>query len=297
LPNNAYCESCSGCGEIFFQHKMNLAYADAQYADLMEDTLFNAVLSDVDLTAENFTYTNPLDTSESRYKWHDCPCCVGNIPRTLFMLPTWMYATGGDDLYTNLYIGSTVNVDLKSGPVQIKQVTDYPRSGHIEISINPSTARRFAVYVRIPNRGVSQLYQYAPVVDGVTSIAVNDLTIEPKIEKGYVRIDREWKAGDKITIELPMMIKRIHADERVVADRGKVALRYGPLVYTFEAVDQNVNNKLPEDAVLTAKWEPNLLRGVTAIHGEFADGSQLTAIPYYARNNRGGRSTVWVADQ
>jgi DUF1680 family protein len=255
------------------------------------------VLSDVDLPAENFTYTNPLDTSDSRYKWHDCPCCVGNIPRTLFMLPTWMYATHGDDLYVNLFIGSTVNLDMPDGTVEIKQATDYPRSGHIELTINPSAARQFAVYVRVPNRGVSQLYQDTPTVDGIMSIAVNGDPIKPVITNGYVRIDRQWKPGDKVQIELPMIIQRVHADDRVVADRGRVALRYGPLIYTIEAVDQNVEGILPKDAPLTAKWEPNLLRGVTAIHGAFADGSPLLAIPYYARNNRGGRSMVWIADQ
>ena len=100
LPNNAYCESCSNCGELFFQHKMNAIYHQSRFADLYEDTFYNAILGDVDLEAKNFTYTNALDSSEKRYPWHGCPCCVGNIPRTLLMLPTWMYATGKDSLYT-----------------------------------------------------------------------------------------------------------------------------------------------------------------------------------------------------
>jgi DUF1680 family protein len=302
LPNNAYCESCSGCGEIFFQHKMNMAYEDARYADLMEETLYNAVLSDIDLPGENFTYTNPLDSSASRYPWHTCPCCVGNIPRTLLMLPTWMYATGksaagGDDLYVNLFLGSKVNVDLAGTPLQIDQVTDYPQSGHVVLTVNPSASRRFALYVRVPDRGVSRLYQSTPQVDGITSIAVNGKAIEPVISKGYVRIDRDWAPGDTVQIELPMVVQRVHADPRVVADRGRVALRYGPLIYTMESVDQNLEGVLPDDAPLTAQWMPDLLRGVTAIRGTYADGSKLTAIPYYARNNRGGRSMVWIRDE
>ena len=96
LPNNAYCESCSNCGELFFQHKMNAIYRDARFADLDEETYYNAILGDLDLEANNFTYTNALDSSEKRYPWHVCPCCVGNVPRTLLSLPTWMYATGKD---------------------------------------------------------------------------------------------------------------------------------------------------------------------------------------------------------
>ena len=63
LPNNAYCESCAGCGELFFQHKMSRAYRDAKYADLYEETLYNAILGGFDLEGRNFTYTNALDSS------------------------------------------------------------------------------------------------------------------------------------------------------------------------------------------------------------------------------------------
>lgn len=101
LRHNAYCESCSSCGMLFFQQKMNMAYGDAKYADISETTLFNAILGSVDLAGKNFTYTNELDGNKPRYAWHGCPCCIGNIPRTLLMLPEWMYARGPDSLYVN----------------------------------------------------------------------------------------------------------------------------------------------------------------------------------------------------
>jgi hypothetical protein len=58
-----------------------------------------------------------------------------------------------------------------------------------------------------------------------------------------------------------------------------------------------LQNILPPDAALAAQWEPDFLRGVTTIQGQFADGSKLTAIPYYTRNNRGGRSMVWIVEK
>lgn len=79
LRHNAYCESCSSCGEIFFQHKLNMTYHDAKYADLYEETLYNALLGSIDLEGKNFYYQNPLDSRGPRYDWHGCPCCVGNI--------------------------------------------------------------------------------------------------------------------------------------------------------------------------------------------------------------------------
>ena len=81
----------AGAGMLFFQHQMGLLYGEARYADLCEGVLYNALLSDVDLSGKNFTYTNALETDEARYRWHVCPCCVGNIPRTILSLPTWMY--------------------------------------------------------------------------------------------------------------------------------------------------------------------------------------------------------------
>jgi DUF1680 family protein len=135
-------------------------------------------------------------------------------------------------------------------------------------------------------------------VAGVTSIAVNGQPIDqPKIDKGYAQITRTWQAGDKIDLVFPMQVQRVKADERVMADRGRVALKYGPLVYNIESVDQNVNSVLSDDSPLTTEWDPNLLGGVMVVKGKFADGSPLTAIPNYARLNRGGRSLVWIRDQ
>jgi DUF1680 family protein len=289
LRNNAYCESCSTCGLIFFEYKMNLAYHDAKYADLYEESLYNALLGSVDLDAKNFYYDNALNGGSYRYPWHTCPCCVGNIPRTLLMIPTWTYAKGNDGLYVNLFIGSTINVENIVGTdIEMVQKTDYPWSGKIAITVNPKVAKRFSVYVRIPNRTTSELYTATPAVNGLTSLAVNGKALTPKIEKGYAVITRDWKAGDKIELELPMKAQLIRPDEKVAADHGRVALRYGPMIYNIEAVDrQDINQPINPQAPLTTEWKNNVLDGVVVIKGSFADGSPLTAIPNFVRNNRG----------
>ena len=298
LPNHSYCESCSNCGELFFQHKLNLIYHDAKYADLYEETLYNAILGDVDLDAKNFTYTNALDSSAARYAWHGCPCCVGNIPRTLLMLPTWMYSKGKDDLYVNLFVGSTVTVKNVAGTdVQMVQATDYPWDGKVAIAVNPAETKSFAVKVRVPNRSVSQLYSSSPNADGMVSLAVNGQRVTPAIDKGYAVIARTWKAGDKIELVLPMQVQRIKADGKVAADVGRVALRYGPMIYNVESVDQDLNLVLGAESVLSTEWKPEFLGGVVVIKGVFKSGAPLIAIPNYARNNRGGRSLVWIKDQ
>ena len=112
---------------------------------------------------------------------------------------------------------------------------------------------------------------------------------------GYMALSNNWDE-DQIELDLHLKPQRIKADERIAADRGRVALRYGPLIYCIESVDQNVDSVLPPDAPLTAEWRPDLLDGVTVIRGKFADGKPMLAIPYYARANRGGRYAVWIRD-
>jgi DUF1680 family protein len=304
LRNAAYCESCSTCGLIFFQYKMNLAWHDAKYADLYEESLYNALLGATDLDGRTFFYDNPL-LDGNRTAWHVCPCCVGNIPRTLLMLPTWTYVRGDDGLYVNLFIGSTINVEKVSGSdgitsVQMAQKTDYPWSGRVSITVNPRESRAFTVYVRVPNRNTSALYTETPPVSGLVSLAVNDQAMTPQIVKGYAVLRRVWKAGDKIDVVLPMEVQRVTADPKIAADRGLEALRYGPLIYNLERADNGSLTNAISREPLKAVWRPDLLHGVMAITGTWADGSPLLAIPNYARNNRPGqlgggvRSEVWI---
>jgi len=245
-------------------------------------------LGSLDLDGKNFYYDNPLVASRPRYPWHACPCCVGNIPRTLLMVPTWTYVKGKDAIYVNLFIGSTINVERVAGTdVQMVQKTDYPWSGKVALTVNPKQAARFSVYVRVPNRQTSELYTPTPKISGLKSLALNSKPVlNFKSQNGYVVITRDWQAGDKIELEFPMEVQRIKAEERVSADRGLVALRYGPLIYDAERADQLDINQVLGPASLTTEWRGDLLDGVKVIKGFWADGSPLVAIPNFARCNR-----------
>jgi DUF1680 family protein len=212
---------------------------------------------------------------------------VGNIPRTLLMVPTWTYVTGKDGIYVNLFVGSTINVERVAGTdVQMVQKTDYPWSGKVAITVNPKQAKKFSVFVRVPNRTTSELYTPTPAVSGLKTLAVNGKAMKPKIENGYAVITRDWKAGDKIEFELPMEVQRIKCDEKVAANRGLVALRYGPLIYNVELADQaNIDQAVGKET-FTTEWRGDLLGGVMVIKGKWADGKPLMAIPNYARCNR-----------
>jgi hypothetical protein len=288
LRNEAYCETCSSCGVVFFQYKLNLAYHDAKYADLYEQTMYNALLGGVALDGQSFCYTNPLVNTE-RAKWHVCPCCVGNVARTLLMIPTWTYVKDKDGLYVNMFVGSRIHVGQVAGTnVEVVQKTEYPWHGSVSITVNPEEAKRFSVYVRIPDRTTSKLYTESPAVRGVKRFAVNGKEQTPVIRKGYAVITREWKKGDRIELELPMEPQRVVADSRIKADVDQVALKYGPLLYNVETADnEKVDHKL-SDTPLRAEWRPDLLGGVMVITGKWQDGSSMLAIPNFARMNRVG---------
>ncbi len=193
------------------------------------------------------------------------------------------------------------------------QATDYPWSGKVSITVNPETARRFTVYVRVPNRTTSELYTPTPQVRGLESLSVNGASVSAKISKGYAVITRTWKAGDKIDLVLPMKVQRIKASDKIAATSGKVALRYGPLLYSAEAVDQSLDKILSPASALTTEWKGDLLDGVTFIKGTWSDGSAFLAVPNYARDNRLPRndsaapssrrglrpvsSVVWIKDR
>ncbi len=302
LRHNAYCESCSSCGLIFFDYKMNIAYHDAKYADLYEETMYNALLGSIDIEGNNFTYTNPLTSNHKRYPWHVCPCCVGNIPRTLLMVPTWTYVKGNSSIYVNLFIGSTITVENVNGTnVTMKQETKYPWDGKVSITVNPEESKELTIYIRVPNRKTSEIYSSAPKVSGLNAITVNGTKIDLPVENGYVAIERKWNSGDKIDFEIPMEVQRITSDDKIEANRGEIALRYGPLIYCVEKNDQDINKEMGSES-LKPVWENNLLGGMMVLKGKWADGSSLMAIPYYARNNRGeyaeddhsDKSIVWI---
>jgi len=287
LGNHAYCEACSSCGMIFFQYKMNLAYHDAHYADCYEETIYNALLGSLDLEGKNFFYDNPLVSNRARYDWHVCPCCVGNIPRTLLMIPTWTYVRGAEGIYVNLFIGSTIQVEKVAGTtVEMVQETDYPWSGEVAIIVNPQESKEFTLFVRVPDRSTSKLYVAEPPVKGLTSLTLNGEPINIEVENGYVPIRRVWQAGDRVELSMPMEVQKATADERIVANRDRVALRYGPLVYNVETADQADIHQSLGNGPLEAVWMPELLRGVMAIRGNWSDGSPMLAIPNFARNNR-----------
>jgi len=320
LPNmSAYCETCAAIGNSYWNHRLFLLHGDAKYIDVMERTLYNGLISGVSLDGKSFFYPNPLESKgqHKRSPWFGVACCPGNITRFMASVPGYVYAQQGNALYVNLFVGGAAEIKLDNGrTVKIEQQTRYPWDGAVHITVNPDKSSRFTIKVRIPgwarNEAVpSDLYRFLDQGAEPVTLKVNGKGVALNLEKGYVNLDRVWKQGDRIELTLPMPVRRVVAHEQVAADRGRVALQRGPLVYCAEWPDNpdgRVRNlMLSDNAPLTAEFKPNLLNGVTVIKGKalasvtdetgkvMKKEQELTAIPYYAWANRGpGEMIVWI---
>jgi hypothetical protein len=303
LPNEGYCESCAGCGLSFWSDRLHRWHADGHYRDVQERALYNNILGAIELSGTNFYYQNPLNETKARYPWHVCPCCVGNVPRALLAIKDLLYSVNPErtELYLSHYVDSEATLPNIGGvSLRIRQTTRYPWDGDVAVTLHPARAVAFTLKLRIPDRTESELYSAAPDLGGRFAVRVNGQPQSPSIERGYIALRGEWKDGDRIELSLPMQVQRVKADPRVLANSGRVALQYGPLVYNVESVDlptgKNLDTlALAADASLRTEWDGTLLGGVLAIRGAFDDGTPFRAIPNYARMNRfPPHKTQWI---
>ena len=321
LPNmTAYNETCASVGMDFWNHRLFLLEGDAKYIDVMERTLYNGLLSGVSLDGKTFFYPNPLESNgqHARQEWFGVACCPGNITRFMPSVPGYLYATRGDAVFVNLFAKGTAKIELPAGAIIIDQDTRYPWDGAVKMTVNPARARRFAINVRIPgwarNEPVpSDLYRFTDEMDGPSAtVRVNGAPVSMTLDKGFVTIDRTWNAGDVIALDLPMPVRRVESNPQVMANRNRVALQRGPIVFAAEWTD-NPNGKvrnivLPDGNRLSSQFRRDLLNGVQVITGHAvglafdAKGAvqraeqPFMAIPYATWANRGrGQMAVWLA--
>jgi DUF1680 family protein len=309
LPNlSGWSETCASYGYFVWNHRMFLQHRDARYVDLMERVLYNGFLDGVSLTGNRFFYQNPLSSfgNYERFSWIDTPCCPPNVVRLIASLGSYIYAQDDRDVYVNLFAGSTARLR----GLTIRQQTRYPWDGAVRIAVDPVSPRRFTMYVRIPGWVTNQvmdggLYRFTDRSRTSATLKVNGRDVNPPIEHGYARIEREWSNGDVIDLLLPMDVRRVTADPNVKEDEGRVALHRGPLVHCAEWADNGghaLNLIVPDSAHLRSEFRSGLLNGVEVITGSALrrEGSRtvpqpIVAIPYFAWANRGmGEMQVWL---
>ncbi|MEV5028285.1 glycoside hydrolase family 127 protein [Paenibacillus sp. LPE1-1-1.1] len=325
LPSDlAYAETCASIGLIFFAERMLRLEPNSQYADVLERALYNTVLAGMSLDGKKFFYVNPLEVvpeacdyhnkqhvKAERQGWFGCACCPPNVARLLSSLGKYIYSIRENTIFVHLYAGSEADLKLGAHNVRLVQEADLPSGNKVSVQVYPGEEAVFSLGFRQPD--------WCPAMH----ISVNGelLLTEGRSENGYIRIERTWKNGDAVELELEMPIIRMKANPLVRETIGKVALQRGPLVYCLEEADNgNLLHELvlPGNAQLQADFQSDLLGGVTVIRGlaERASASdwngklykpaaaetsveeKVTFIPYYAWANRAcGEMSVWIREK
>jgi uncharacterized protein len=308
LPNRAYAETCASVGGMLWYHRLFLRTGRSDAYDALERTLYNGYLSGVSLSGDRFFYQNPLvsDGRQERSAYFDVACCPANLSRLMAELPGLIYAQqGADHLYVNLFIASDADVTVSGVPVKLTQQTNYPWDGRVTIHVDPARPVRMNLSVRIPawtsNPTASALYRFADSATKPPAVLVNGARVATDHALGdrssEVGMERQWRKGDVVVVDLPMPVRRVLANDNVAEDRGKAAIQRGPILYALEGVDNGgslKDLKLPLDTPLTSSFKADLLNGVQVVTGKIGERT-VTAIPYYAWNNRGkGEMEVWI---
>lgn len=325
LPNaNTYNETCAAVGNVFFNQRMFLVEKDGKYMDVAEISLFNNVLAGVNFDGDKFFYVNPLEWDgvkafnhgvNGRASWFGTACCPTNLARLIPQVSGMMYAYTDNEIYCSFYAGSQVSIPLTEGSVEIKQTTDYPFDETVSILVKPQREKQFfTLKMRIPSWAQStgfvpsDLYTFIDNIQPQWQVTLNGKIIETVPEKGFISISREWSTNDLIKLTLPMPIRYVHASDKVSADRGRVAITRGPLLYCTEGVDneENIFSFYIDDTSggTTTHIDSGILSGIDQItipaHSVSKEGIQdlaLTMIPYYAWNNRGtSPMLVWIPE-
>ena len=319
LPSDlAYSETCGAIASLMWSWRMLLATGQARYADLIERTLYNAILAGVSLSGERYFYVNPLASDGAaehlhrggplRKPWHLVACCPPNVMRLLASLGHYVATYDGSGLQIHQYAAARV----KAVGITLRMETAYPWEGRVRLTLeetSPAPSEAGAACARLVHgRGRAR---QRPSGDG---------------RRGAQRVpacsSARGRRGDVVELDLPMQTRCVEAHPWIESTRGCVALERGPLVYCLEQADHPgmrlADLEIDTRAPLASAWEPDRLDGVAIVRarGREIDTSAwqhrlyrpigaappaarrpvaLTAIPYYAWANREpGAMRVWI---
>jgi DUF1680 family protein len=290
LPNKeAYCETCSSVGMVLWNSRMNALYGDAKYANVVERTLYNALLAGVSLDGRKVFYTNPLESDGRTHRGekYGIACCPSNIARFMPSVGNYVYMTRGNELFVNLFMTSESNVTMNNVPVKLIQQTGYPFDGNVSVSVGPETPVDGKIKILIPDWCKSY------------TVTINNRKVGVKqMEAGYLTLIRKWKKGDVIQLNLDMPVEMVTSDPRVTNNSGRRAVKRGPLVYCVEQADNpgiDLNN-----LTLSGKNTFRIVDGDGVLKGTkkletMVGKDKVTFVPYYAWENRQpGKMLVWT---
>jgi hypothetical protein len=310
-PDHAYCETCAAIASIMWNWRMCLITGQARFAEVIERSLYNGFLASWSLDGKNFFYVNPLQSrgGVQRQPWYRCACCPPNLMRLVASLEHYVATRSADGLQLHQFVPASIRQGLVGGTLGISVSTPYPQEGEVLVRVTEAPATSAEIAIRVP----SWASDMAVGLNGVAQGA------EPGPD-GYLHLRRRWESGDEVSVSFPLHPRLVRPDPRIDAVRGCVALERGPLVYCFELLGDGSETldgvelleapgPVEAHAEISGEQVPELRcharrsstgrRGWPYFEGaarpESSQDVTLSAIPYYAWNNRGpSQMRVWV---
>ncbi len=321
LPSStAHNETCAAIGNVLWNWRMLALTSEARFADVLETTLYNAVLAGVSLDGTRYFYVNTLrqlDTMPVNLRWSrtrqpyiSCFCCPPNVARMVAEATSYAYGRSTGAIWVHLYGSSILDTEVGPGSrLRLTQQTDYPWDGRVTLTLDAAPAHPLTLRLRIPGWAAG------------ASLSLNGRPQNVPIEPGtYTEINRVWSAGDMVELDLPLRVRLLQAHPLVEEARNQVAIQRGPVVYCLESVDlpegvRVLDVAIPRNIVLKPRYEPRQLGGITVLEGSAGSRNEpgwsyalyreipatelkavdLRLIPYYAWGNRGpSEMTVWM---
>lgn len=306
LPNHAYNETCAAIANVFWNQRMFLMSGESKYIDVLERTLYNAVLPGISFEGNTFFYPNVLEFNgeelfnqgaPERKPWFDCSCCPSNLSRFIPAVPNYIYAQKDNQIYANLFVDCNAAFVVNNHEFKIDQVSNYPWEGNIKFKILAEEPVKFHFKIRVPGWAENSpvpgdLYSYTEAQSKEIRLFINNEPAKYKTVNGFISLNQLWNKGDIVELVLPMEPRKVVPNENIKDIEGKVAIERGPIVYCAEQVDNPsgvLNKVVSNETIFTPKFEPSLLQGIVKLQSD-----SLTLVPYYAWSHRGlGEMEVW----
>lgn len=320
LPNStAHNETCANIGNMLFNWRMLESTGDAKYADIVETALYNSVLSGVSLDGKRYFYTNPLRLSDDfpytlrwpreRQEYISCFCCPPNTLRTICEAQNYAYTVSENALWCNLYGQSELTTKLGKHDLEVSQVTGYPYDGKVMLTFRA-----------VPKKQEMALHLRIPAWCDRATVKVNGEVVDVPVKANtYATLNRVWKKGDVVELDMEMRVKLMESNPLVEETRNQVVVKRGPLVYCLEGMDVADGRRIDDVLIPStiqftpteitidgskmialdgearlmdeASWDNVLYREV----GKADRTVKIRLIPYFAWGNRGkSEMTVWM---
>lgn len=276
LPNDAYLETCAGVGLAFFGASVFKLTGDGAVWETVENTLTNLMPAAVSEDGVHYTYVNPLESKGDieRWSWHECPCCPPMLLKLVGIMPSYIFAEEGDNLWLNLYIDSKVSFGDVSMTLSNKKLT-----------VNTKAAK--TLRIRIP----SWAYDFALKIDG----KILDYTADKNyavvcVAAGLTDIEIEYK--EKITKYVAHPWVNTQAG-LIAVDAGRVAVKRGPVLYCCEKEVEKLGDLDPLFTDTAPVFRDDGIIEMTA-----EDGTVYELIEYRKWNNHGALPMrVWLRQE